>query len=148
MINKYKQKGFTLIEIAVVLVIVGLLVGSFIGTFASRVDTTRRDDTKKELEEIKQVLMAYAFTNTNGGVLALPCPDVTVPPDGVGDDGAGGFCTSSVGVLPWVDLGMGMEDSWGNRYNYWVDANFSNDAIGFTIGMNAAVPGNIDHSNQ
>ena len=45
-----QQSGFTLVEIAVVLVLVGLLVGSFIGTFANRVDTTRRDNTIKELE--------------------------------------------------------------------------------------------------
>ena len=36
-----------------ILVIIGFLVGSFIGTFADRIDTTRRDNTKKELDDIK-----------------------------------------------------------------------------------------------
>ena len=49
--NINKQSGFTLIEIAVVLVIVGILVGSFIGSITNRIETTRRDNTKKQLED-------------------------------------------------------------------------------------------------
>ena len=127
-----QQSGFTLIEIAVVLVIIGLLVGSFIGTFASRIDTTRRDNTKKELEEIKQVIMAYAFSQ--GAVVYLPCPDIDVPPDGF-ENRTAGICDAgnAVGILPWGSLGMDRVDSWGNQYRYWVHADYSNNA-GFSIG--------------
>lgn len=136
------NSGFTLIEVAVVLVIVGLLVGSFIGTFTSRIDTSRRDATKNNLDEIKQVLMAYTFTQSP---LFLPCPDMDVPPNGLGDSTAG-VCDAAgaVGTLPWIDLGMGTEDAWGNRYSYWVDPAYSDRNIGFDISTPAAISAQVN----
>lgn len=138
-----KQAGFTLIEIAVVLLIVGLLVGSFIGTFSSRIDTTRRDDTKKELDEIKQVLMAFAFTQ--GATPFLPCPDTDVPPDGIENREAAGDCTAAlaVGTLPWRTLGMGQADAWSTRYSYWVNLDYS-DSAGFLLTEGNAGSAQID----
>ena len=137
---KTKQVGFTLVEIAVVLVIVGLLVGSFIGTFSSRIDTTRRDNTIKELEEIKRILMAYAFTKTPP---QLPCPDTNA--DGLADTVFGSCAAAgAVGLLPWRDLGFGGSDAWDNRYSYWVSNNYAGTA-GFDLnapdvgGGNAAI---------
>lgn len=128
--NENNQSGFTLVEIAVVLVIVGLLLGSFIGTLAGRIDTTHRDSTKKELEEIKLALIAYAYTRTPP---TLPCPDTAIPPDGT-EDRVGGVCAAAgaVGTLPWITLGMGYGDSWATRYSYWVDTNYSATA-GFAL---------------
>ena len=126
----FKQDGFTLVEIAVVLVIVGLLVGSFIGTFVSRVDATRRDNTKSELLDIKQVLIAYAFSQ--GANVYLPCPDTDDPPDG-SENRLAGACTpgGALGTLPWITLGLGREDSWATHYRYWV-----NDAYAINAGFN------------
>ena len=131
-----QEKGFTLVEIAVVLVIVGLLVGSFIGTFAERIETTRRDNTVNELEEIKQVLMAYGYTNSP---VYLPCPDANLPPDGVEDRDVAGNCTAgtAVGTLPWVSLGMAQSDAWNNRYSYWVNPDFARDT-GFDLSTGDA----------
>ncbi len=113
------HSGFTLIEMAVVLVIVSLLLGSFIGTFAERIETTQRDNTKKELEEIKQVLMAYAFSQVSP---RLPCPDTSSPLDGIGDCAAG----VNYGFIPWKDLGVGYADAWNVRYRYWANTDFVN----------------------
>ncbi|MCK4834005.1 MAG: type II secretion system protein [Gammaproteobacteria bacterium] len=135
--NKKINAGFTLIEIAVVLVIIGVLIGSFIGTFTDRIDTTRRANTQQELEEIKRVLMAFAFSRPNP---FLPCPDTDIPPDG-DENRAGGVCTAAgaVGVLPWKTIGVGYDDAWGTRYSYWVNDNYANDPAGFllTTGDNA-----------
>jgi len=138
-IRRNKQTGFTLVEIAVVLVIVGLLVGSFIGTFSDRIDATRRDKTITDLEEIKQVLIAHAFSQANP---YLPCPDIDVPPDGF-EDRTAGICDAAgaVGILPWRNLGMGHEDAWGARYSYWVSANYSVDT-GFLLTSPDAAAGN------
>jgi prepilin-type N-terminal cleavage/methylation domain-containing protein len=140
--NNINEKGFTLVEIAVVLVIVSLLIGSFIGSFAERIETTHIDNAKKELIEIKQVLMAYAYTKSP---LFLPCPDITVPPDGEGDD-IGGVCSAgtAVGTLPWRDLGMAQADVWGNRYSYWVNTEYANNTIGFNMNTGDANSASIN----
>jgi len=131
--NIKNASGFTLIEIAVVLVIIGILIGSFIGTFAERIDTTRRDNTIKELDEIKTVLLAFAFSQAPP---YLPCPDTDVPPDGEENRG-GGVCTAATGFLPWITIGAGYADAWDNRYRYWVNTDYANNA-GFLITTNDA----------
>ncbi|MFV2005057.1 MAG: type II secretion system protein [Gammaproteobacteria bacterium] len=130
--NIKNASGFTLVEIAIVLVIVGILIGSFIGTFASRIDTTRRDNTKKELDEIKTVLMAFAFSQATP---YLPCPDTDVPPDGAENRGGGGVCAAATGFLPWQTIGTGYADAWGTRYRYWVNTDYANGA-GFMLTTN------------
>ena len=133
-----KAAGFTLIEIAVVLVIVGLLVGSFIGSLADRIDDTRRDNTKKELEEIKRVLIAYAFTRSPPH---LPCPDTDATPDGV-ENRVAGNCAAT-GYLPWGTLGVGFADAWDNRYRYWVNTDYA-DNVGFLLSTNDVNSGTVN----
>ena len=125
-----KQSGFTLIEIAVVMVIVGVLLGGFIGTFSERIDTTRYIETEEQLEEIKSVLMAYAFTRSPP---RLPCPDIDA--NGFSNIDGSGNCSAAgaVGLLPSQTLGLGGGDSWGNRYSYWVSDNYAG-AAGFGLG--------------
>jgi len=123
----YSQKtnaGFTLVEIAVVLVIVGILVGSFIGTFSERIDKTKIDNTKQQLNDIKKLLKAYAYSGNAEPY--LPCPDTSTPPDG-SEDRTNGVCNAgnTVGILPYETLGMGNSDAWGMRYRYWVSSNYS-----------------------
>lgn len=129
------QNGFTLIELAIVLVIIAVLIGSFISTLAIRIETTQIEKTKDELEEIKQALIGYAFTNGY-----LPCPDCLAIigcnaagfRDGVEDRGgvaAADSCSTGndVGSVPWVTLGLGQGDSWNTHYRYWVDNTYAID---------------------
>lgn len=145
------QCGFTLVELAIVLVIVGVLLGSFIGTLASRIETTRYAVTNEELDEIKQGLIGYAFTNGY-----LPCPDcidggcpsgANVARDGIDDEvgvGAGCDVANATGNVPWARLGMGRGDSWNTRYRYWVDPNYTNDADGITLAAAPAGAGTVE----
>jgi prepilin-type N-terminal cleavage/methylation domain-containing protein len=105
-------RGFTLVELAIVLVIIGLIVGSFVGTLSSRIEATHIAETKQGLDDIKTAIFGYVYKN---GV--LPCPDT----DGDGESNA---CVNS-GAVPSVTLGLGSGDAWNNRYEYWIDLDFA-----------------------
>ena len=121
-----RQKGFTLIEIAVVLVLVGLLLGSFIGSLTQRIETSRRESTKKQLEDIKVALLGFASAEGR-----LPCPTTTtgngfeVPFTGSTIAIA---CTLQHGFIPGKTLGIDgaynrdnlLIDVWGNPIRYSV----------------------------
>ena len=106
--NSRTCRGFTLVEMAVVLVIVGLLVGGFIGNLSSRIETSRYAETRKDLEDIKQAITGYTYKNGS-----LPCPDT----DGDGESEI--ICDATpAGSVPWVTLGLGQGDAWNNHYEY------------------------------
>lgn len=143
--QKFSQAGFSLVELAIVLVIIGILVGSFIGTLGSRIDTSRRIETKETLEAIKVSLYGYAMARLNPlGVARLPCPDVDN--DGVEDLVPPGLTQCSAltthGNLPWVTLGIERGDAWSSTYSYWVADEYSNTA-GFTLATDASLTGQI-----
>ena len=127
-VNRFKKEsGFTLIEIAVVLVIVGVLLGSFIGSLTQRIETTRRDNTKKQLEDIKTALLGFASAKGR-----LPCPTTTtgsgleVP--FIGSTSAAIPCSLQHGFIPGKTLGIDgaynrdnlLIDVWGNPIRYSV----------------------------
>lgn len=132
------QRGFSLIELAIVFIIIGILLGSFIGTFTERIENSRVSDTVDELEEIKTAMTAYAFVNG-----FLPCPDCDAAAgaclaadvgDGVADYNVT-ECKENEGVgnVPWVTLGIGRADSWSTRYRYSVQNEYADSAIPFTL---------------
>jgi len=149
--RKSLQDGFTLIELAVVLVILGILAGSFITTLGSRIDVTQRAETRDEMEVIKQALYGYAMSNN---FVHLPCPDcrnaaciksvVNFANDGI-EDRVGAVCDVDVadaiaaqlpvGNLPWQTLGLSSGDSWGNRYSYWVSDSVSDGNRSFMLSQ-------------
>jgi type II secretory pathway pseudopilin PulG len=111
--------GFSLIEMAVVLLLVTLLLGSILIPLSSQVDQRRVTDTERQLEAIKEALIGFAIANRY-----LPCPAVSSA-NGV-EARTGTACTGGrVGFLPWVTLGVQGYDSWGNRYRYSVTPAFT-----------------------
>lgn len=153
-INKIKnESGFTLIEIAVVLVIFGVLLGSVIGTFAERIETTRRDNTKSQLEDIKSAILGFASANGR-----LPCPATTTStgkeqPEG--GSSAATPCTLQHGFVPGKTLGINAAynrdhlviDAWGNPIRYSVaiiNANAFTNPPGVggisDVGIDALIP--------
>ena len=64
-----RHRGFSLIEIAVVLVIVGLISGGMISAWTTRLLQQRIDTTKTNAEAIKTALTLFISRNNR-----LPCP--------------------------------------------------------------------------
>jgi prepilin-type N-terminal cleavage/methylation domain-containing protein len=126
------QQGVTLVEMAVVLAIIGFMLGGLLTPLSMQMDQKRYTDTKNILENAKDALIGYAMSHAaTDGRPYLPCPDTNN--DGVEETRAGGVCPSLEGRLPWVTLGTAKTDSWGNQIRYRVATNFSNSTTGFTL---------------
>ncbi|WP_284155349.1 type II secretion system protein [Sulfuricystis multivorans] len=123
--------GFTLTEMAVVLVIVALLIGGMILPLSTQMDLRNVAETRKQLSDIVEALYGFAASHpASDGRPYLPCPDT----DGDGiENRSGGSCANQEGKLPWSTLGLGRQDAWGNPFRYRVTASFSNSMTGFTL---------------
>lgn len=125
------HQGFTLIEMAIVLIIVTILIGGLAVPLTAQIQARRVAETRQILEEARDALYGYAMTHVTGtGSLYLPCPDT----DGDGRENrvSATQCTADRGEYPWVDLGTGAQDAWGNRLRYAVVGNFIDSNKGFT----------------
>lgn len=134
-----RAKGFTLVEMAVVLVILGLLLSGLLMPLSAQIDQKNYSTTQKELGEIKETLIGYALSHPAlDGKPHLPCPD-SVGNDGI-EDRASTACSDAEGNLPWADLGLPAIDSWGNRYRYRVaNIAFADNSLGFTLSSNGNI---------
>jgi len=121
-----RSRGFTLIEMAMVLLIVGLLLGGLMMPLSTQIDQQRITETKKNQDEIVQALIGYAIANGR-----LPCPATATIATGAANAGVANTATNAgctggqTGVIPWVTLGLNETDSWGRRYTYRVTAEYS-----------------------
>ncbi|MCM8625862.1 prepilin-type N-terminal cleavage/methylation domain-containing protein [Accumulibacter sp.] len=121
------NSGFTLTELAVVLVIVALLLGGLLAPLSAQIDVRNTSDTRRALGEIREALLGFAAAN---GRLPCPAPASTASgANGAGIDPLVGTtlvaCPSESGVLPWATLGVAETDAWGHRYTYRVSAAFA-----------------------
>lgn len=121
-----RARGFTLIELAVVVAIVGLLLGGLLIPLATQVEITRARSTEKHVSDLRDAL--YGFAVANG---RLPCPDT----DGDGDENySAGACAAASGEPPWANLGTERVDAWGRAFVYRVDTTFADGTDGTGCG--------------
>lgn len=127
-----RNKGFSLLEMAIVLTIVGLLMSGLIPSISGQIEQQHRSETRKQLDDIRQALYGFAISNGR-----LPCPaDGTIPSvaglaNGAGQEKISCAASANGGVLPWVTLGVSETDAWGRRFTYRVTPDFA-DAISTT----------------
>jgi len=120
--REQRCSGFTLVEMAIVMVIVGLMLGGLMMSLAQTRENTRRSDAQGQLEEISDAL--YGFAQARG---RLPCP-ATPGSGGVEAPAGGGNCSRQHGFVPAASLGLSgpvngdglLLDPWNSPYRYSV----------------------------
>lgn len=148
------QAGFSLLEMAIVLLIMGLLLGSLLQPFGTTMVEKKRRQTETQLDLIREAVVGYAAANHR-----LPCPikdaassavtPVVVP---------AALCMVEHGYVPAAALGIDgrfdddglLVDSWGEPVRYSISASDAdgNDRPDFTtasemqsVGMHSLQPG-------
>ncbi len=114
--------GFTLVELAVVLLILGLLLGGLLAPLSAQLDQQSVKETQRKLDEIKEALIGFSLANGR-----LPCPADGAIASGSAGSGVESYnpttgqCTIMTdGVVPWVTLALSETDAWGRRFTYRV----------------------------
>lgn len=140
--------GFTLAEMAIVVLLAGILLTFGVGVVQSQLENSAITVTKKRQEAIRDALVGYL-----GKYHRLPCPDSPIAPpapnmsfDGVEDRAVAlpgtppvpnpaTQCVRTFGTLPYITLGLSREmalDGWNNFYGYQI----SNAPYNWTISSN------------
>jgi prepilin-type N-terminal cleavage/methylation domain-containing protein len=129
-----RARGFSLLEMAVVLVIVGLLLGGLLGSVSGLQSRQRDASTERQLEQMRDALVTFAAVNGR-----LPCPADPATPATTAGAGLerpptpAGCAGGTTGVLPWATLGLPQADAWGRRFTYRVTAAFARSLPAITL---------------
>jgi len=120
------QAGFTLIEIAIVLLVVTILLGYTVAMFSVQQELKQYRSAESEMDSVIKHLIAFAQVNGR-----LPCPDTSAGAgtiDGLEDILLPSDCEAFFGFLPARTLGINgkynsvgtLVDPWGSGYGYAV----------------------------
>ena len=143
------QRGFTLVEMAVVALIIGLLMSAVMSMTSAQMLNAQIEMTRRKAQAAKTALTTFVARYNR-----LPCPAVGSAAQGTAGYGreaaTPGTCTGAVstdgvvtGVLPWVELGLSDDaasDAFGQRFTYSVTA----AATDLNAEKVAGMKGNID----
>jgi prepilin-type N-terminal cleavage/methylation domain-containing protein len=117
------QRGFTLIEVAISMVILGLVMTGLVVSLTQQLQQRRLLDTRTTLAQANDALLAFVTANGR-----LPCPANNAS-NGVEAVGLPGVCTVAAGYLPAVTLGLPNLDANGLLNDGWADGS-TKDASG------------------
>jgi prepilin-type N-terminal cleavage/methylation domain-containing protein len=140
-----RESGFSLIELAVVLIILSVLLAIGLSALNAQITKQAYEETFARRDIIKQSMITYLRLNKR-----LPCPSNPAQ-NGLEAVDAGGNCNAGVvavdnfGIIPWRTLGLDPEvalDGWDSYFSYMVsDAAGQNWTAntGITAGTSGAL---------
>lgn len=138
--KRLSSRGFTLVELSVVIIVISIVVGMGLVATMGALETARRTQTENKLNEIEKALMAFRKQYNR-----LPCPgdsSATIADSDYGkEDATSGVCNYNSTTPPYgitnTDLFRTIEggvptrslnlpdeymfDGWGRRFVYAVD---------------------------
>jgi len=121
---RLRNKGFTLVELAIVLVIIALLTSGLLMGITAQRASAENADAQRQLDNIREALLGFAMANGR-----LPCPAQANLPNTDANAGVERMppCNTTLqyGVLPWKTLGIPEADPWGNRFTYFASSQFT-----------------------
>lgn len=161
-----RQRGFSLIEIALVLVIAGLALGAGLAALGPQLQQRKYAETQRLLAEANDAIAAFVLVNrrlpcpataasaglesfcTNAG--PGPCGAAVTPPTAALGFGRGRcVATSNTGFVPAATLGLPGQrpdglvvDSWAAPLRYVVPATQNTTTNNGAVTPNCAVPPN------
>ena len=124
--KKSRQIGFTLVEMAIVLVILGFVLGALLLPLRAQREQAAQIQTSNTLDNAKQALLGFAQSKGR-----LPCPATAIS-NGLEAPLVGGNCTSQLGYLPSTTLGIQPTDTNGFALDAW------NNRIMYAVAQNSA----------
>lgn len=116
--------GFTLVEMAIVLLIFGLLFGGGLTILSSQLELRRIQETNAALDEAREALIGFAVSQ---GRLPRPATSATIGSENPVACTSEALCT---GFIPWSTLGVAKLDGFGKIIRYSVTPDFAGGATG------------------
>jgi prepilin-type N-terminal cleavage/methylation domain-containing protein len=141
MSDRSSQSGFTLVEIAIVLLIVTILLGYTVALFPRQQQLKQYRALNLEMDRVIEAIIGFAQVNGR-----LPCPATagsggfeTIDNDGTLPDGCvfyGGFVpVNTLGLYGRLNADSLLLDPWGNPYRYYVtNIDFRDPTTGLVNG--------------
>ncbi len=109
---RVREKGFTLIEVAIVLVILGLIIGLGVPMLRTLIEQNKLTEDRTAVKEATQALIGYAYAH--GGF-----PSV--------------YVKGNLKLLPYFKLGVSGKDANGDFLVYDVNPSLTESATGGSI---------------
>lgn len=118
-----REAGFSLVELSIVILIMGLILGGIALPLAQQRDNARLAEAERQIDDVRDALEGYLLVNGE-----LPCP--ATPGSGGAAAPSGGSCTRQHGFVPATTLDLRgsrnddnlLLDPWGAPLRYSVTA--------------------------
>ena len=120
-----REGGFTLVELAVVIFVVALLLGSLLVPLSTQTRQRNVAETARILDETREALIGFSLATGR-----LPRPAVSES-----DGSERAVCASAAectGYVPWAALGTPRTDAWRKMVRYSVTPSMANAPFAVT----------------